>query len=1028
MNPTAIFFGLFYGIVSAVVFYVVSMLTSGLFARPFYRLYARVLIGICCVMMLAPPLRWLASLSPSWGFVSLTLAQYLAVGILMWGVFRFNRDFMQQIFLKRATVAYFTFGTLANALLVTLAFLQVAVSGAPTWGVLNGDRAYLTLGHYGPILLLLAAMVLHTDYRLKVCKGTPLHFSRFSFVGYALSFLGIALSMLPYLGQAITVLGLSTGEWQLLQNASCAQSLLIAIVVFAWLVWRYESIPPLFVLLLAIVFEYHVVFTQWAIRWWGVESWGLATLPLLFAMAGLYRYFSHWDERKRRSRNEGQSDQGTSRVQEESLRFVLPFQVVYGLLGIGLLSVTLWARLAPGQLTSPLWAGATFGIYAIYFYGEAFFRRDVKLIYAAGLLAILAALLGFERPGFAESVITLGFLAFAWGMIALAGERLGLKRAWRTAMIDGSFVAAFMVVGLVFLRHLGTNQPYYFAAVSWQDGLACLCAAGAFAACAHQYRSRLPVFAGLFALAIIAPMLSAGLALLITLLTLTAERRLPKDNAITFEDRLLFLNRISLPWTEKLPEVLIHGLSVGAIPLALIGLVVSLWHMLRWNLSPLTLLGLATASLALGLLTHRRRSPWLLVASLLSGYLTLHATLQAYWLGQSSLAETIAAHLLVASGISLLLWLVAGGNAWWCDQLLMRVAEEREPAIRDRKAFYSGWLQRIAILTNLCVFLLMAAASFWLLVDSFDGWTAGLALATLVLLAMFFIHVDQVYRNQVGSYLALSSIGLAILWSSDQWGSELANGGSWSRTVLYAAASMMAGLLAAILYGWRSAKADEPKVELARSLAVLQFPGRRPIAGWDLWHRPLAVAAICFGLASLIPHVLISGFSPFELANLPVTCVACALSSFGFLFSTRSLRFSTVYVGGIGLAYLAAHCGLQSMFLQGQQGPHLLALHLLLGSLLCAASAVLASLTAAWLNGSRGSRTSAIKVASRFADARDFYCGVLHHVALVFAGGLLVCGWILAQTRLDGNSAFGFLLPCSALVVYFAFSGACYRS
>ena len=71
----------------------------------------------------------------------------------------------------------------------------------------------------------------------------------------------------------------------------------------------------------------------------------------------------------------------------------------------------------------------------------------------------------------------------------------------------------------------------------------------------------------------------------------------------------------------------------------------------------------------------------------------------------------MAAHMLVAAIVSALTWIAACGNAWWCDQLLMRVAEASEAQIRERKKFYSGWLQRIAILANLYVFSLTAAAS-----------------------------------------------------------------------------------------------------------------------------------------------------------------------------------------------------------------------------------------------------------------------------------------------------------------------------
>ena len=82
MNPAAVSLGVLYGVVSAVVCYVLSQITSGLFARPFYRFYSRVLIGICSVMLVAPGLRWLAMSNPRVASIGLTFALYAILAIL----------------------------------------------------------------------------------------------------------------------------------------------------------------------------------------------------------------------------------------------------------------------------------------------------------------------------------------------------------------------------------------------------------------------------------------------------------------------------------------------------------------------------------------------------------------------------------------------------------------------------------------------------------------------------------------------------------------------------------------------------------------------------------------------------------------------------------------------------------------------------------------------------------------------------------------------------------------------------------
>ncbi len=88
------------------------------------------------------------------------------LAVLGYGVYRFNRDFMQRVYLGRKTTAYFIFGTLAYATVVTFAFLHVAVNGTPSWA--GHGNGYITAAHYGPLLVLLAAMVFDTDCAFEI--------------------------------------------------------------------------------------------------------------------------------------------------------------------------------------------------------------------------------------------------------------------------------------------------------------------------------------------------------------------------------------------------------------------------------------------------------------------------------------------------------------------------------------------------------------------------------------------------------------------------------------------------------------------------------------------------------------------------------------------------------------------------------------------------------------------------------------------------------------------------------------------
>ena len=210
MNIVSVLVGTACGLAAAGAFYFTSMIASALFARSFYRIYARVLVGICVVMLLVPFLRWVSPF-PFIARVLLTTADYLAFSILGYGVLRFNREFMRSVFVERRFTAYFVLGTLSGAALVTLVFLHIAVA-------FSGPAIFVGPGHYGPFLMLLAAMIFHTDYHLKSAMGTGRSLSGFTFIGYAVSFVALLVCILPYLSNVAAALNLSSLQAVLLEN------------------------------------------------------------------------------------------------------------------------------------------------------------------------------------------------------------------------------------------------------------------------------------------------------------------------------------------------------------------------------------------------------------------------------------------------------------------------------------------------------------------------------------------------------------------------------------------------------------------------------------------------------------------------------------------------------------------------------------------------------------------------------------------------------------------------------------------
>ena len=160
MNAVAVLVGSIYGLAAVASAYLVSMVASGLFARAFYRIYARVLIGICSIMMLAPLLQ--VGLSPSGGHEVAADAGRLP-GHGRSGVRR--SPFQPRVHENGLP------GSPADSLFHVRDACQRDGdhAGPPAhFGVAGWiGPTVVGPGHYGPFLMLLAAMVFHTDYHLK---------------------------------------------------------------------------------------------------------------------------------------------------------------------------------------------------------------------------------------------------------------------------------------------------------------------------------------------------------------------------------------------------------------------------------------------------------------------------------------------------------------------------------------------------------------------------------------------------------------------------------------------------------------------------------------------------------------------------------------------------------------------------------------------------------------------------------------------------------------------------------------------
>jgi hypothetical protein len=980
MDTMAIIVGLLLGLLSAAGCYGVSMIASGLFSRPIYRLYSRVLIGICCVMLLAPLLRWLSIENPMWGTIALAVAQYVAIAILGYGVYRFNREYLQRVFLRRKTTAYFIFGTLAYATVVTLVFLHVAVSGTPSWA--GHGHGYITAAHYGPILVLLAAMVFDTDSRLKAATGEPRKFSRFTFIGYAISFLGIAVSTVPFVSDALNRLSSVAVDYPWVQSISSAEALLIAILLYVWLVWRYESIPPLFMLLLAIIAEYHIVVTQWAVRAAGPAIWGLASLPLFAGIAYLEHYFSRWDAKKRlaRERNGIVSD-GPA----DSLRFATPFRLVHWGLAAALLAVTFWTRFFQGDVPAA-WLGVTFFAYSGFFLLTSFLRQQPALVYLVGLLGGLAGLLGLVPSGGPLSTVVLASIGLTAGLLSWLGNYRGVKIQWRTPLADVSLVSAMLVIALVFSRHLLGLQPYRFHAVSILDAMALIGAMLACVCCGLQYQSRLPVFGILVAAVTMLPTWSAALGLLATIAASLIERWVAIQPEWRKQERVLLVGRYPLSLSDKLPSLFAAPLSLGGTPLALLGLAISIAHVLHGDFSSSVLLGAATSAVVLLLLTRSYRLAWLYVTGILATYFAIHAAAQGLALADLPAIVAAAAHLAIMSLISLVAWLIASGYANWCGALLKRVAEEKEASIRDSRAFYSSTIFQVTVIIG--VLALACGWIVWLGAES-SGWIL-LASSTL---AILFALAASVYRSKIGSYLSLTAVTLAALSACGLLAL------SWLpiSTVL-AGLSLVAAAASCLSCG---VSTDEKAKPADEGFEVFASPPL-PATGLSLWLRPLALYALICSPVAVLSVIHADGTWSFINIWTRPAPLTYALASLTLLLSTRVFRIQAIYIASVAFAFAAFYAAAQWLLNERSLDIAPAELHLVVTATLSLLACQLAWLVGGAMHRRELAADNSTKI--HLHANREFFAGVLHHIA--FASATFALLWLAQVTILDvANSA-----------------------
>ncbi len=210
-----------------------------------------------------------------------------------------------------------------------------------------------------------------------------------------------------------------------------------------------------------------------------------------------------------------------------------------------------------------------------------------------------------------------------------------------------------------------------------------------------------------------------------------------------------------------------------------------------------------------------------------------------------------------------------------------------------------------------------------------------------------------------------------------------------------------------------------------RGCLPFQF-SRRQVSTFGCDHLAL-YALVCSPIAVLS---VMQGDSTWSLANIwtrpaPLTY---ALASITLLLSTRAFRVSAIYVASIAFAFAAFHSAAQWAWNHGWWETDVTSVHLFVGSVLSLAGCLIAIVLTWWFN--RRIPSLDIERQTAFRSNREFYAGLLHHVALLTAATVL---FGLAGMALFDSYSFARFAPIHALTAgiltaAFSISGFIYLS
>ncbi|MFZ4791051.1 MAG: hypothetical protein ACOYMW_09205 [Candidatus Competibacteraceae bacterium] len=229
-------------------FGVAATLSSALLDRALQYRYPTLLTALAALQLAAP----LAVILPDWRM--LAALDLLLLALLAYSLHIFIHEWLRRLFVDQWLTTYYAVGLLVYA--ATVSFVHLSwIWPQP-----------LPAGSAGPLLMALGGLLFMVDAAFKDWVDKYAVLSRFSFALYALSAVAVAMAV---------------------QNTPVALlTLALGAALYGWVTWRYQTLPPLYLLLGCVAGLYGFSLLTLLPPAWH----GLASLPGLVALLAL----SHW--------------------------------------------------------------------------------------------------------------------------------------------------------------------------------------------------------------------------------------------------------------------------------------------------------------------------------------------------------------------------------------------------------------------------------------------------------------------------------------------------------------------------------------------------------------------------------------------------------------------------------------------------------------------------------------------------------------------------------------------------------------